>query len=319
MTRRVLTVGMHVADVLGKYVESIPAGQGLQLLDEIRLTVAGTAAATAVNLAHLGVDVSTVGVVGNDSLGKFLNTTMAESGVETENLREDPSLPTSATMLPVRRDGSRPALHVVSTNGALSAADLKTELLDEVSVLHLGGTCLLPGIDGDTSADFLRRAKSKGITVTMDFIPSRSNNAADWKALEPCFPFVDYLLPSDDDAYYIAGETSDRRAVIKYFLDQGVANLLITMGGEGVSISNADQQDVRLPAFDVDVVDTTGCGDAFSAGLISGLNDGLNVYEAAALGLACGSLIATGLGSDSVVLDRETVRIFATETNRRSL
>ncbi len=77
---KVLTVGLHVADVLGRYVSAIPEGQGLALLDEIRLTVAGTAAATAVNLAKLGVDVDTVGVVGDDALGEFMTRTMTSAG-----------------------------------------------------------------------------------------------------------------------------------------------------------------------------------------------------------------------------------------------
>jgi hypothetical protein len=66
---RVITFGLHIADVLGPYVTDIPPGQGLEVIDEIRITVAETAAATAVDLAKLGVDVATVGAVGCDALG----------------------------------------------------------------------------------------------------------------------------------------------------------------------------------------------------------------------------------------------------------
>src|SRR5699024_4570577 len=125
------------------YVDEIPPGQGLALLDEIRLTVAGTAAATAVNLAKLGVDVATVGVVGNDALGSFLSRSMAESGVRCERLRVESSVPTSATMLPIRPDGSRPALHVIGSNAELGEDDLRDEILDGITVLHLGGSGIL--------------------------------------------------------------------------------------------------------------------------------------------------------------------------------
>ncbi|QUL77849.1 PfkB family carbohydrate kinase [Brevibacterium sp. SMBL_HHYL_HB1] len=313
---RVLTVGMHLADVLGRYVEAIPEGQGIQLLDEIRLTVAGTAAATAVNLAHLGETVSTVGVVGDDALGTFIVNRMHDTGVSTEHLRVDQSLPTSATMLPIRRDGSRPALHVVSTNGQLNEQDLQPELLNGTSLVHLGGSCLLPGIDGRPSADFLQKAKEHGAIVTMDFIPSRTSHSRDWQAIELCLPFVDYLLPSDDDAYYISRADGDRHQAIDYYLDAGVKNVLITMGEHGVSISNNDQQDLRLPAFDVDVVDTTGCGDAFAAGFIAELMRENNVLAAAEYGLACGSLMATGLGSDAVDLTRPRVEDFRRTASR---
>lgn len=294
--RRVVTAGLHVADVLGRYVEAIPPGQGLALLDEIRLTVAGTAAATAVDLARLGVPVATVGAVGDDALGVFLRSTMHGEGVDVSALAVRTERPTSATMLPIRRDGSRPALHVIGSNAAIGAEDLASLDLDGVGVLHLGGTCLLPGIDGAPSVELLRRARAAGVVTTMDFIPTGS--PADRDAVLPCLPFVDYLFPSEEDALSFAGAGTLDEA-IAFYLDAGVSTLVITRGAAGVSISTADERDMRLPAYVVDVVDTTGCGDAFSAGFIWGLIDGVGVAECAERGLACGSLVATGLGSDA--------------------
>ncbi len=293
---RVVTVGLHVADVLGRYVEAIPPGQGLALLDEIRLTVAGTAAATAVDLARLGVPVSTVGAVGDDALGAFLRATMAGEGVDVAGLAVRPERPTSATMLPIRRDGSRPALHVIGSNAAIRPEDLASVDLHDVAVLHLGGTCLLPGIDGTPSVDLLRRAREAGIATTMDFIPT--GGAVDRDAVLPCLPFVDYLFPSEEDALSFAG-TQVLDEAIAFYLDAGVETLVITRGAAGASISTRSQRDMRLPAYTVDFVDTTGCGDAFSAGFIWGLVEGVDVVEAAERGLACGSLVATGLGSDA--------------------
>ena len=317
--RRVVTAGLHVADILGRYVERIPDAQGIALLEEIRLTVAGTAAAIAVNLAKLGVDVATVGAIGDDALGRFLSTTMAEAGVDVTRLRVSPDHPTSATMLPIRPDGSRPALHVIGSNGAISADDLSDEILDGISVLHLGGSCLLPGIDGTPSADLLRRARERGVVTTMDFIPA--GRPEDRDAILPCLPYVDVLLPSLEDALSFAG-AADRDAAIDFYLAAGVRTLVITMGGEGVSISSAARRDHRLPAYDVDVVDTTGCGDAFSAGFITAVLDGADAADpdgaaqAAEWGLACGSLVATGLGSDAGFTSRADLEQFRA-TGRR--
>lgn len=294
--RRVVTVGLHVADVLGRYVDAIPPGQGLALLDEIRLTVAGTAAATAVDLARLGVPVATVGAVGDDALGVFLRSTMADEGVDVTGLAVRPERPTSATMLPIRRDGSRPALHVIGSNAAIAPEDLASIDLSDVAVLHLGGTCLLPGVDGAPSVGLLRRARDAGVATTMDFIPT--GGAGDRDAVLPCLPFVDYLFPSEEDALSFAGASSIDEA-IAFYLDAGVSTLVITRGAAGVSISTRDHRDMRRPAYAVDVVDTTGCGDAFSAGFIWGLVSGADVVEAAERGLVCGSLVATGLGSDA--------------------
>jgi sugar/nucleoside kinase (ribokinase family) len=72
-----------------------------------------------------------------------------------------------------------------------------------------------------------------------------------------------------------------------------------------------------VPAFDVEVVDTSGCGDALTAGFISGLLDGLPLAEAADRGVACGSLVATGLGSDAGIRDKEQVEEFRRSAPRR--
>ncbi|MGC5628339.1 carbohydrate kinase family protein [Georgenia sp. Z1344] len=294
---RVRTIGLHIADVLGRYVDAIPEGQGLTLLDEIKLTVAGTAAAPAVNLARLGVPIATTGVVGEDALGQFVRDQMTREGVDVSGLRSSAAAPTSASMLNIRRDGSRPALHVVGANGQISADDLGDSILEGIEHIHLGGVGLMPGIDGDTSVEFLRRAKDRGITVTVDLLPT-DGGASDHAALDPILPLIDYILPSDDDSLLLTGAETYADAA-RWFLDRGVGTAIITLGAEGVSISSGDSIDVRYPTTTVDVVDTTGCGDAFAAGFIRGLLDGEPVEEAARLGMACGSLVATGLGSDA--------------------
>ncbi|MGO1511230.1 MAG: carbohydrate kinase family protein [Actinomycetaceae bacterium] len=311
---RVRTIGLHIADVLGRYVDSIPEGQGLTLLDEIKLTVAGTAAAPAVNLARLGVPIATTGVVGEDALGQFVRDQMAREGVDVSGLRSDAGAPTSASMLNIRRDGSRPALHVVGANGRLAAQDLTDDILDGIEHVHLGGVGLMPGIDGAPSVEFLTRVKERGITVTVDLLPT-DGGESDHAALDPILPLVDYILPSDDDSLLLTGADGFADAA-RWFLDRGVGTAIITLGAEGVSISTPDSIDVRMPTAPVDVVDTTGCGDAFAAGLIRGLLDGEPVEEAARLGMACGSLVATGLGSDAGLESYEQANAFRSSIPR---
>jgi sugar/nucleoside kinase (ribokinase family) len=85
----------------------------------------------------------------------------------------------------------------------------------------------------------------------------------------------------------------------------------------GHSLAKAGDAEVLLPAFEIDVVDTTGCGDAFTSGFISGLLSGLDAVGAAESGLACGSLVATGLGSDAGIIDLAQVEAFRTTAPRR--
>jgi sugar/nucleoside kinase (ribokinase family) len=83
-----------------------------------------------------------------------------------------------------------------------------------------------------------------------------------------------------------------------------------TCGAAGVLIVDADGAE-RVPAFDVEVVDTTGCGDAFSAGLLRGLALGSDRRDAAVLGCATAALVAQGLGTDAGDYDLERAQELA--------
>src|SRR5580700_2740259 len=117
---RVVSLGVHIVDVLGRPVSHIPAGKGRQLLDEIRITAAGTAAGTSVDLAKLGVEVIAMGAVGDDRLADFLIFVLGGYGIETRLLARKPGVQTSATMLPIRPNGERPALHAPGATASLT-------------------------------------------------------------------------------------------------------------------------------------------------------------------------------------------------------
>ncbi len=116
---RVITLGVHVVDTLARPIESIPEGQGGQLVEEIRLTPAGTAGGTAVTLAKLGAEVRSAGAIGSDALGEVLVSMLGRAGVDTGLLVRRDGVQTSASVLPIRPDGSRPAFHVIGANGHL--------------------------------------------------------------------------------------------------------------------------------------------------------------------------------------------------------
>ena len=121
----VVVLGAHILDVLGRPVEAIPPGHGSARLQEIRATAAGT----GVDLAKLGSQVLAIGALGDDLLGDLLVAAMAGHGVDTAGLVRKSGVQTSATILPIRPNGERPALHVP---GATSRLELEDIDLDRV-------------------------------------------------------------------------------------------------------------------------------------------------------------------------------------------
>jgi sugar/nucleoside kinase (ribokinase family) len=289
---RAITLGAHVLDVLARPVEGIPEGQGGALLDEIRVSPAGTAGGTAVILAKLGANVRTVGAVGNDPLGDMLLTLLQQHGVDTSLMRRRDGVQTSASVLPIRADGSRPALHVIGANATLTAEDFPLSALDDATHLHVGAPELL---DPQFVISVLRTARERGVTTSVDMLaPGDFPGILDLVA--PALPYVDHLLPNDEQVLGFTG-SADLVEGCRKLLALGVGTVAATCGADGAVVVTADAVH-RVPAFAVDVIDTSGCGDAFSAGYLRGLALGRTLRDAAILGCATAALVAQGLGTD---------------------
>ena len=100
-------------------------------------------------------------------------------------------------------------------------------------------------------------------------------------------------------------------------LSLGTGGVAVTCGAHGALVaSRGGGAPVAVPAIAVDVVDTTGCGDGFTAGLLTALLLGASPADAAWLGVACGALVATGLGSDAGINDLEQVLGFLGRARR---
>ncbi len=308
---KVVTVGIHIVDILGRPVPAIPEGQGIALLDEIRMTVAGTAAGTAIDMARLGLNVATLGAVGDDELGAWLIHKMSSEGVDTAGLTVIDSVPTSATMLPIRPNGERPALHVKGANALFGLEHIDWDLIESADYVHVGGTCLLDNFDGEPTAEVLRRAQAAGAVTSLDMLGMPD---ADFDRLfGPCLPHLSYFLPNEDDIVMVSGQT-DQDDAIAWLIDHGVGAVVVTVGADGARYVGSNGDTAQVPAYDIEVVDTTGCGDAFSGGFICGLVEGLDPAGAMKIGVASGSAVATGLGSDAGVKTRAGLDEFMANT-----
>jgi sugar/nucleoside kinase (ribokinase family) len=300
----VICMGVHVLDVLVRPVERIPEGQGGELVEEIRMTAAGSAGGTALTLAKLGATTRCAGAIGTDPVGDMLLALLERGGIDTSLLLRREDVQTSASVLPIRPDGSRPAFHVVGANATYGPDDAPFDDIEKATHLHLGGPEFM---GGENAAKILSRARAAGVTTSADILAPGEPGLLEWIA--PAFGELDYLLPNDDQVLAFTGE-DDVVAGARKLIERGVDCVVATAGADGAVIVDADS-DERVPAFQVDVVDTTGCGDAFSAGFLRGLSLGRDRPEAAALGCAAAALVAQGLGSDAGDFDLDEADAFA--------
>ena len=290
---RAVVLGVHVLDVLVRPVTEIPAGQGGQLVEEIRMTAAGTAGGTAVTLAKLGAQVHSAGAIGDDALGDALIGRLQAAGVDTSLLVRRAGVQTSASVLPIRPDGSRPAFHVIGANATYSAQDAPRAAIAAATHLHLGAPEFM---GGEQAALILREAREAGVVTSADLLAPGEQAAQIREWIAPALPHLDYLLPNDEQVLALTG-ADDLASGARRLIAAGVGCVAATRGAQGALVVTASET-LEVPAYATEVVDTTGCGDAFSAGFLRGRAIGEDLAGAARLGCAAASLVAGGLGSD---------------------
>lgn len=312
----VVCLGILVADCVGKPIESMPERGKLALVDSMELHIGGCASNTGTALAKIGVDAAIIGKVGNDGFGDFMVNELSKHGADCSGIVRDEVTHTSATMVMVDSKGERTFIHYIGANATLTEQDVDWNVVENGKILHVAGTFLMPAFDGQPTANVLKKAKELGVITSLDTCwDSRGN----WmKLLEPCLPYVDYAVPSIEEARMCTGK-QDPSDVADVFMSKGVKTVALKMGDQGCYIKNKDIE-LRIPIYKVDAIDAVGAGDAFAAGFLAGIVNGWDLLRTGKFANAVGAFCVTALGATTGIKDQETIEAFIDEqeTPRRT-
>ena len=165
----------------------------------------------------------------------------------------------------------------------------------------------MPAFDGEGAAQTLQAAKQKGLITALD--TAYNDRIEDWFALmQPCFPHLDYFLPSIEEAEAISGQSTPED-MAKFFMDQGCGVAGIKCGGEGSYLLTEDGGQ-HFPVYKVDPVDTSGAGDSWVAGFLCGLLKELPLDDCALLGNATAAHCIQAVGCTAGVKSLEEIQAF---------
>ncbi len=298
-SKAVVCVGIMVADVVGYPLRTLPGPGRLVLVDEMELHTGGCAMNTATGLARLGTPVEIIARVGDDPFGDFMLRQLDERGIGARGVSRDLELGTSATMVMVDPDGERRFVHYLGANARLTLADVDLDVVAGAAVLHVAGSLVMPGLDGEPTAELLKRAQAAGVTTFLDVV---WDDTGRWMELVgPSLPHVDYFVPNLAEARALLGlepgGADEPEDVARALLDRGVGTVALKLGADGCLVMAGSGEVLRVPAFEVDVVDATGAGDAFVAGFITGVWRRWPLDRTARFANAVGGLCVTGLGA----------------------
>jgi sugar/nucleoside kinase (ribokinase family) len=302
----VVCLGILVADVIARPVDDLPERGTVALVEEISLRAGGCAVNTASALAKLGAQAAVAGKVGADPLGDFLLGVLAERGVDQRGVIRDPHVPTSATVALVGSDGERTFLHLPGANGALLRGELDRRIVFAGRILHVAGMLVMPAFDGEPAASVLADAKARGLVTSLDTVFDATGR---WDLVVPSLPHTDLFAPSLAEGRAISGETEPAR-VAAWLRERGVAEVALKMGADGCYASGEGFEG-RIEALPVEVVDGTGAGDAFVAGLLYGKLAGWDFERSVRLANAAGALATTAVGATEGVRSLEETLAFA--------
>ncbi len=265
----IVCLGLLVADTVGATIDSLPARGTLSLIDRIELHTGGCAANTGGSLAKIGVSTAVLGKVGSDGYGDFMVRALAEMGVDTRGIRRDASVATASTIVTVHSDAERSFLHVIGANAVLTAQDVDWDVVDDgAKIFHIGGLQLMSAMEGDGARDVLRQAQGKGLLTTLDTV--MNPRSLGWEGIAPALPFLDWVLPSIEEAKALTGEEKALRQA-RMFQEAGAKNVAVKMGANGCLVVPQDAEPFHVAPFTVAAVDSLGAGDAWVGGFLTGL------------------------------------------------
>ena len=297
-----LVVGDCNPDVLVLGNDVVPEfGQREKLVGSISLVVGGSAAITAVAAARLGLRVSLAAVVGADPAGEFMLAQLTSEGVDTRAIVVRPDLATGMTVA-LSNGTDRAIITATAAMTSLTAGDVPRALLAGARHLHVSSYFLLERSLGPGLARLLADARASGTTTSLD---TNWDPAGRWGGdpLREVLAQTDVLLPNAEEACRLSGQPTVPAALP--VLTSAVAKVVIKLGASGaLSADGSLLQQVAPPAgLAGEVIDATGAGDCFNAGLIAGLLRGLDLAAATRLGCAVGSASTRAAGGTAAAPD----------------
>ncbi len=307
MTAKILDCvlcGSCVVDILVRPVPlDQPIGGGRLLIsDPIEITTGGIVSNSGITLSKLGMKVAAFSLVGDDQWANMIRQKYEEHGIETSHLLTSAEDATSTTAVLIDEAGERSFAHCV---GAPRLMD-KRLFLENLDVFAksrsalIGYYSLMPKLESDLE-EVLRAIVETGCKTALD----AAGDGGTMQPLDRLLPYLNAYVPSLNEAMHQTG-LSDPEKIIEKYRKCGAPGLLgVKLGSQGALLSPADGSMIRIEQVPAPgpVIDTTGAGDCFYAGLLCGILRGLTPEQTGRLAAAAGACCVTGLGATSGIRD----------------
>ncbi len=310
--KKIACVGILVADVMVETVERYPEKGVLEPVKAITMHNGGNAMTASINTKKLGAESYMVGMVGADMFGQFLKSRLDEAGVNTQGLKISDKAQTSASVLMIDKNAERSFFHCTGTNAVFDESDIDYSIIEKCDMVFVTGSFLMDTFDGEGTMKFLKKCKEMGKTTFLDVCWDAKGQ---WgKLLDMSMPYIDYLMPSIDEAVCIAGK-EDPDEIADVFVSKGAKNVVIKLGSKGSYLRKDGETkgQVFKPFYIENPVDTTGAGDSFCSGFLAAYAAGKTPEECMVFANAVGAHCVMAVGATTGIKPFEDIMKFIEE------
>lgn len=260
----------------------------------------GKGANQAVAAARMGAEVDFIACVGDDDFGSRSLKALSAEGIHTEHIRTIEGCATGVAGILLDQHGENSIILAPGANAELSHSDVEAarSCIEASQIL----VCQLE-TPISSVAKAIHQAHETGVKVILNPAPMQ-------KLDDDLLASIDYLILNETETEQLTGiavkESNDALVASHQLQARGIGTVIITLGGHGVFVAAKDES-YALPAYQVDVVDTTGAGDTFVGSFAVGLAEGMPLRDACDLAQRAAALAVTQLGAQTSIPHRASV------------
>ncbi len=306
----VLCIGDAMVDLI-TVGPCVPPRGGNIWSSAVQMSPGGTVANVCVNMAKLGINTAFAGCLGSDPYGKYSLDKMHESGVDTTDIEITEDVSTGIILALIDTSGERTFIACAkgSSHAKLSQNFVKQLDYQRANLVHTSGVCLVEEPSRSSLLLALKLARGVGRKVYYDPNLRLEGNVFPEplrKAQHEALQLTDVLLVGEEELTLMYENETNLENVISGLLDMGIETVVVKQGERGASAFTKFEQ-CKQPAYQVEVVDTTGAGDSFDAGFMAAVLRGLPLSEAVKYACAVAAIKVSRYGARAVPTHEETL------------
>ena len=286
---KIVVVGSFNMDLVIKTERRPQKGETL-IGEEFGMFIGGKGANQAIAASRLGADVTMIGRLGTDLFGDTFLSEFARENIDTSFVVRDATVGTGVASPVIDADGDNSIIMVPRANMCLDVEDIEraSHKIANADVLLL--QLEVPIKPSERAAEI---ARANGVEVILNPAPA-------CELPDSFLSLMDVLIPNEVETEFLSKVTvaddDGARLAAQVLLEKDISTVVLTLGNRGALLLNS-RQSILVPAYNVNVVDTTAAGDAFCGALATALASGEKIEDAVAFANATGALAVTVLGA----------------------